>query len=698
MERKRAEELLRRSLADEFAQFHLGQWQSIDSVVNGRKKVLVVQRTGWGKSTVYFIATRSLRDQGAGPTLIVSPLLALMRNQIDAAGRLELAAATINSSNTEEWDEIEGQIVGGEIDVLLISPERLANESFFENVLSRIAGRLGLLVIDEAHCISDWGHDFRPDYQRLSQVLRRLPENVPVICTTATANDRVIADVQEQIGGIEILRGPLMRESLALQAIRLSDRTRRLAWLAQNLPEMPGTGIVYTLTTRDAEQVADWLNENGINAAAYHGSIQSDEDADTNETRLRLEAMLLGNQLKALVATSALGMGYDKPDLGFVVHYQAPSSVISYYQQVGRAGRAIEHAFGILLAGAEDDEIQAWFRRSAFPDERDVEAILEALEESDGLSVVELQQVVNIRQGQIEAALKFLAVQNPAPVIKQRTKWQRTAVDWHMDHDHIRRLTQQREQEWQELQEYIDFNGCLMEFLARRLDDPDPRPCGRCANCLGSPLVPVEVSHEVAVEAARFLRHSEFPIKPKIQLPAEGFPEYGWRGRIPEGRRAEPGRILGRWGDAGWGQMVAEDKNAGHFRDDLVHAAAAMLTDRWQPEARPVWVTCIPSNRNPELVPDFARRLAETLGLPFRPVIAKIRDNEPQKYQQNRYHQCRNLDGAFAIEDDVNAGPVLLVDDAHDSGWTVTVAAILLRQAGSGPVFPLALASTGPGD
>ena len=698
MEKHRAVQLLRRSLANESAEFHSGQWESIDSVVNGRKKVLVVQRTGWGKSTVYFIATRSLRDQGAGPTLIVSPLLALMRNQIEAAGRLELAAATINSSNTEEWNDVEARIVGGEVDVLLISPERLANEKFFANVLSRIAGRLGLLVIDEAHCISDWGHDFRPDYQRLSQVLRRLPENVPVICTTATANDRVISDVQEQMGGIEIQRGPLMRESLGLQAIRLSDRTRRLAWLADHLPELPGTGIVYTLTTRDAEQVAAWLNENGIEAAAYHGSITSEEDEDTNETRLRLETMLLDNQFKALVATSALGMGYDKPDLGFVIHYQAPSSVISYYQQVGRAGRAIDHAFGILLAGEEDNQIQAWFRRSAFPDERDVSAILEALDDSDGLSVVGLQRAVNIRHGQIEAALKFLAVQNPAPVIKHGSKWQRTAVDWHMDQDHIQRLTRQREQEWQELQEYIDHSECLMEFLARRLDDPDPQPCGRCTNCLGQHLVPADVAHESAVQAARFLRHSEFPIKPKKQFAPDGFPEHGWRGRIREEWRAETGRILGRWGDAGWGQMVAEDKSAGFFRDDLVNAAATMLMARWKPEPAPTWVTCIPSNRNPELVPGFVERLASTLGLPFRPVITKIRDNEPQKIQQNRFHQCRNLDGAFAINDDVDAGPVLLVDDAHDSGWTVTVAAVLLRQAGCGPVFPLALASTGPGD
>jgi len=698
MKRSEAELALRQSLGDDSATFHGGQWEAIDAVVNGSRKVLLVQRTGWGKSTVYFISTRFLRDQGAGPTLIVSPLLALMRNQIEAADRLELKAATINSSNTEEWEKIEAQIVGGNVDVLLISPERLANEKFLENVLSRIANRLGLMVIDEAHCISDWGHDFRPDYQRLSQVLRRLPENVPVLCTTATANDRVIVDIQQQLGNIDVQRGPLMRDSLALQAIQMPDRTRRLAWLADHLPNMPGTGIVYTLTVRDAEQVSTWLNDNGIKAAAYHGAVKGDQDHDTNAARLRLESMLLNNEVKALVATSALGMGYDKPDLGFVVHYQAPNSIITYYQQVGRAGRGINYALGILLAGSEDDEIQAWFRRSAFPDQRDVESILEALDESDGLSIHGLQHAVNIRQGQIEAALKFLAVQNPAPVIKQGSQWYRTAVEWQMDHEHIQRLTDQRELEWQELMDYVGCSGCLMEFLAQRLDDPNPQPCGRCANCLGEPLVPAEVSEKTAVKAARFLPHCEIPIAPKKLFAPNGFPRYGWRGRIPEESRAETGRILSRWGDAGWGQMVAEDKSAGHFRDDLVNAAAEMLTDRWRPEPKPSWVTCVPSNRHPELVPDFARRLASALNLPFRPVIAKIRENRPQKEQQNRYHQCRNLDGVFGVEENIESGPVLLVDDAHDSGWTATVAAVLLRQAGSGPVYPLALASTGPGD
>lgn len=690
-------ELLRTALDQPELTFRQGQWEAIQAAAIRRRKCLVIQRTGWGKSIVYFLATRILRNQGAGPTLVVSPLLALMRNQIEAALRLDLKAETINSTNADQWREIEGRVASGEIDVLLVSPERLGNEAFMSNVLTKIADQLGLLVIDEAHCISDWGHDFRPDYQRLSNVLRRLPENAPVICTTATANDRVIDDICGQLGNLEIQRGALMRRGLELQTLRLPDQAARLAWLSDHADELPGTGIIYTLTRRDADQVAAWLRSEGIAAEAYHSTITGGESEDVNERREELERRLSTNELKALIATSALGMGYDKPDLGFVVHYQTPGSVISYYQQVGRAGRAIDRAVGILLAGAEDDQIQEFFRRKAFPDERDVQAILDVLEEADGASVPDLEQSLNVRNGVINQALKFLAVQNPSPIVKDGARWFRTPVEWEMDHEKVARLTRQREAEWQDLQDYIDHPGCLMEFLARRLDDPAPEACGRCAGCRGEPLVATDVQHETAVRAATFLRHAEFVLAPNNQVAKGAFEVYGWRGNIPPELKAEPGRVLARWGDAGWGRVVARDKSAGHFRDDLVGACVEMIRERWRPDPFPHAVTCIPSHRHPDLVPDFAARLAERLGLPIWPVIAKIGENAPQKNQQNRFHQCHNLDGAFEITGDLDGEALLLVDDVYDSGWTLTVCARLLREHGSGPVFPLALASAGPG-
>lgn len=504
--------LLWKALDDESADFRDGQFEAIDALANRRERMLVVQRTGWGKSFVYFIATRLLRDRGRGPTLIVSPLLALMRNQIQAAERLRLRARTINSTNREEWAEIDRALQEDRVDILLISPERLANEDFLENTLMPMAGRIGLLAVDEAHCISDWGHDFRPDYRRLVNFLRLMPGNVPILGTTATANDRVIADVRAQLGDIGIQRGSLRRRSLALQNIRLPSPVERLAWLATHMDALPGTGIVYTLTKRDAYRVSGWLTRNGIAAEAYHSDVADDR-------RRHLEDRLLSNQIKALVATTALGMGYDKPDLGFVVHFQAPGSIIGYYQQVGRAGRAIDRAVGVVLSGEEDGRIHEFFRRTAFPDEGWVASILDALEDSDGLSTRELETAINLRYGQIEKALKFLSVESPAPAVKVGSKWRRTPVPYSMDRERIRRLTGQRETEWDEVQRYIDHRGCLMAYLARALDDPEPGPCGKCASCLDRPVVSPSYDRATAPTAARFLARSEQPLRCKAQIP-----------------------------------------------------------------------------------------------------------------------------------------------------------------------------------
>lgn len=689
--------LLRRALGSPTAAFRDGQWEAIDALVNRQERLLVVQRTGWGKSSVYFIATRILRDRGRGPTLIVSPLLALMRNQIVAAERLGIRALTINSTNREDWPALQRAVRANEADALLISPERLANDAFVENVLLPIADTVGMLVVDEAHCISDWGHDFRPDYRRLVNVLQRMPSNVPILGTTATANDRVVSDIQSQFGDIVVQRGSLMRQTLALQTLRLPTQAARLAWLLEHINTLPGTGIIYTLTTRDADQVANWLHQNGVAASAYYGDVQADGFETSDAYRQHLEQQLLANELKALVATTALGMGYDKPDLGFVVHYQAPGSIVAYYQQVGRAGRGIDRAVGVLLSGREDDDIHQFFRGSAFPRERWVNRILEVLEESDGLSAMEIEEAVNLRRGQIEHVLKFLSVESPAPVLKDGTKWKRTPVAYRMDHARIERLTQQRESEWREVQAYIDEKGCLMQFLSRALDDANPQPCGKCSSCTGAPVIAPTASRANILSAARFLRHSEIPLECNKQVAKGAFAEYGFRGNLPLAERAEVGRILSRWADAGWGQIVADDKHSGRFRDELVAAVVEMLQDRWQPAPSPTWVTCVPSKNHPTLVPDFAGRLAAALGLPFLPVVIKVKDNEPQKGQQNRFHQCQNLDGVFAIEGEVPSGAVLLLDDVVDSGWTLTVIAALLKRAGSGPVWPLALTTSSMG-
>ncbi|MUG92402.1 RecQ family ATP-dependent DNA helicase [Scytonema sp. UIC 10036] len=680
--------LLRQALDDPAAEFRSGQWEAIEEIVEKRSRLLVVQRTGWGKSIVYFLATRLIKDQSAGCTLLISPLLALMRNQIAAAQRIGIKAATINSSNTEEWEIVQNQLLAGEVDILLISPERLANDEFREKVLLPISQRISLFVVDEAHCISDWGHDFRPDYRRIVRILQALPSNIPALATTATANNRVINDIIAQLGSnLRVFRGSLTRKSLHLQNIFIPSPAARMAWLAEQIPKIPGSGIIYTLTVRDADRVAGWLKMQGINAKSYHSEIES-------SFRETLEEQLLKNDIKALVATTALGMGFDKPDLGFVIHYQRPGSVIHYYQQVGRAGRAVEKAYGILLSGHEDDEITNYFINTAFPPQAHTQQVLNVLNQADnGLSVPQIEQQLNLSKSQIDKVLKLLSLESPAPVIKQDSKWYATPINYQVDEEKIRTITQIRRQEQAQMLAYMQAQQCLMSFLAAELDDPNPMPCGKCAVCLGKPLFPSNPSIELVNQAIQYLRRSDQILEPRKMWIAQALPSYGFSGKIKDNLKAEEGRALSLWGDSGWGELVKQGKYQNNRFDDTLVQGTFEMIQRWEPQPFPSWVTCVPSLNRPELVPNFAQRLAEKLGIPFRPVVRKIRPTQLQKQMSNSYQQAKNLDGAFAVDSwEGMGGSVFLVDDMVDSRWTFTVVAALLRGAGSSQVFPLALA------
>ena len=675
-------ELLHQMLGPE-TDFRPGQWEAIETVAVRRGRALVVQCTGWGKSLVYFLATKLLREQGAGPTLLISPLLALMRNQIEMAGRIGLRAATINSANRDEWDAAEASLAANTCDILLISPERLNNERFLKAILPQVAGRVGLFVVDEAHCISDWGHDFRPDYRRIVRILQNLPKGVPVLGTTATANDRVVADVQTQLGpGLMVLRGPLARPSLRLQNIQLADQSERLAWLAEYLSRFSGSGIVYCLTIADTERVARWLRRKGIAAQAYHAG------DDTVMDRAALEQALLNNELKALVATVALGMGFDKPDLGFVIHFQRPGSVVAYYQQVGRAGRAMDRAYGILLSGCEDDEIQDYFIDSAFPRAEMMLQILEALGQVEGLSLNAILARVNVSRTMAEKALKLLEVDGA--IGKEGTRYFRTPNPWQPDTGRVERVTTLRRAELAQMQAYVTHTGCLMEFLARALDDPAAGPCGKCANCRGRGL-PAQVSPMLVAEAVEFLKRYELVLEPRKQWPTGLSPSL--KAKIPPDTLNAPGRALSEYGDAGWGKLVRDGKYLhGRFDDALVLAAAELIRERWRPDPAPEWVTAIPSRRRPRLVYDFAERLAARLDLPFVPALIRTGDAPEQKMMENSAMQARNVKDTLAVGSGVRPGPVLLVDDIMDSGWTLTLAGWLLRTNGSGIVHPFVLA------
>ncbi|MFC4329053.1 RecQ family ATP-dependent DNA helicase [Streptomyces andamanensis] len=689
------------------------QWQAVAALVEDRRRALVVQRTGWGKSAVYFVATALLRRRGAGPTVIVSPLLALMRNQVESASRAGIRARTINSANPEEWDTIYGEVERGETDVLLVSPERLNSVDFREQVLPKLAATTGLLVVDEAHCISDWGHDFRPDYRRLRSVLAGLAPDVPVLATTATANARVTADVAEQLGTgageALVLRGSLERESLRLGVVRLPDAAHRLAWLAEHLEELPGSGIIYTLTVAAAEEAAAHLRQRGYTVASYTGRTE-------NADRLQAEEDLLANRVKALVATSALGMGFDKPDLGFVLHLGSPSSPIAYYQQVGRAGRGVAHADVLLLPGKEDEAIWRYFADTAFPPEAQVRQTLTALADAGRpLSVPALEAVVDLRRSRLETMLKVLDVDGAVKRVKGG--WISTGEPWSYDAERYAWVARQRAAEQQAMRDYVSTSGCRLEFLRQQLDDEGAAPCGRCDNCAG-PWADVSVSDQSLTTAAQELDRPGAEIEPRRMWPT-GMPALGvdLKGRIPPGEQCSAGRALGRLSDIGWGNrlrpLLAENAPDGAVPDDVLRAAVAVLADwarspgGWatgapDAPARPAGVVAIPSTTRPRLVGSLAEGIATVGRLPFLGTLTYTGPDDGRAVRRsNSAQRLKALSQAFTVSGELadalsrSPGPVLLVDDSTDSGWTLAVAARLLRRAGSGPVLPLVLATAG---
>jgi len=685
------------------ARFHDGQFEAIEALVDDRKRALVVQRTGWGKSAVYFVSTLLLRRRGAGPTILVSPLLALMRDQIDAASRAGVRAVAINSANAHEWGEITQRLHADDVDVLLVSPERLNNPSFRDEQLPSLVARAGLVVVDEAHCISDWGHDFRPDYRRLRDLVASLPPGIPVLATTATANSRVVADVAEQLGHVggaaddgrsEVvtIRGPLARSSLRLGVLRLPDAETRLGWLVTHLGDLPGSGIVYALTVSAADDTARLLRDAGHAVRAYTGRTDPAERED-------LERALKANEVKALIATSALGMGFDKPDLGFVVHLGAPSSPVAYYQQVGRAGRATERADVLLLPGPEDEAIWDYFATASMPEQEKADAVIRELGD-EPLSTQALEALVDIRRTRLELLLKVLDVDGA--VRRVRGGWVRTGQPWTYDAERYRRVAEARLAEQRSMVEYERTAGCRMEFLQRALDDPTAAPCGRCDNCAGV-WFPTDTAPEAASVASASLDRVGVEIEPRAQWPS-GMARLGVevKGNIPPAERVLPGRALARLTDLGWGGTLRDlfsGRGTGAIdapaTSQLITACIRVLAD-WDWDERPGSVVAVPSRRRPKLVESAARGLAEAGRLPYLGSLDLVEGGPSGSAGGNSAYRLAGVWGRFsAAAIDLPPGPVLLVDDLVDSRWTMTVAGRELLRAGASAVLPFALALQG---
>ena len=683
------------------ADFREGQWAAVRALVADRGRVLVVQRTGWGKSAVYFVATALLRARGRGPTLIVSPLLALMRDQIAAARRAGVRAVTMNSANAHEWDEVAAALAADEVDVLLVSPERLENPRFRSEQLPRLAATCGLVVVDEAHCISDWGHDFRPDYRRMRDLLATLPSGTPVLATTATANGRVVEDVAEQLaspaaGSVTVLRGPLARASLRLGVLELPTPADRLAWLAAHLGDLPGSGIVYALTVSAAQDAADLLAAAGHAVQAYTGR------TDAAEREMAEEALRQGS-VKALVATSALGMGFDKPDLGFVVHLGAPSSPVAYYQQVGRAGRAIERADVLLLPGAEDRDIWRYFATASMPRPDQAAAVLDALGAAGRpLSTAALETVTDVRRARLELLLKVLDVEGA--VERVQGGWRATGRGWVYDGQRYARVAAARDAEAAAMLAYERTPGCRMRFLAEALDDPAAADCGRCDRCAG-PWYPASVPPGARDAASARLRRVGVDIPPRAQWPT-GMDRLGVpvKGRIAADEQVSEGRAVARLTDLGWGtrlRALLAEASPDAPADAALLAACVDVLANWGWERRPAAVATVPGRRRPELVESVGRHLAALGRLAWLGPLGTPGGGPRGRPGGNSAFRLAGLWEAFDVTPpqrralaEVGDAPVLLVDDLVDSRWTLTVAGRALRLAGAGSVLPFALAVT----
>ena len=678
-------------LAGPDAQPRPEQIEAVTAVVADRKRTLLVARTGFGKSAVYFSATKMLRARGWGPSIVISPLLALMRDQVAAATKLGLRAETINSANIDDWGEVEGALLADEVDLLLIAPERLANPGFRERVFAMMLARPFALVCDEAHCISDWGHDFRPDYLRLRDVINELPSWAPILATTATANQRVTDDVASQLGpDTVVLRTSLDRASLHCSVIELADDAERLAWVGDHLGEIEGSGIIYTLTVDQATTAADWLRRAGHDVAAYSGRTEP-------EDREHLEARLRTNELKALVATSALGMGFDKSDMAFCIHLGMPPTPVAYYQQIGRAGRGIEHAEVIALPRPfEDERVWKWFESVSLPSEEVCQRVLAELDTSRPTSIPRLEVAVNMGRSRLSTLLSILDVQGA--IRRMKGGYVRASEPWSYNAELAERLRRLRADEADQMRIYAEHPGCRLRYLRDLLDDAEAEDCARCDRCAQAagdePRWDARVSDSAQV-ARDHLRGNDIGVEPRRQW-ATNLDEP--KGRIAKDRRASWGRSLSRVGDGGWGPEVAGllDGSRTELSPEMLNGIVGILR-RWDWENRPGWVCAMPSRRHGKVIAAVANEIGRLGKLPVHTCLERDPGAGFQDEQANSAYQVANVWGMLAVDGDalppeqLRSMPVLLVDDAAISRWTMTVAAYVLQAAGSGPVLPFVL-------
>lgn len=675
----------------ENASFREGQYEAIEATLTNRR-TLVVQKTGWGKSLVYFISAKLVE----GITVIISPLLILMENQREAADKMGLRCLVLNSTVRTAADrrEIIKKLKAGDCDIFFTTPETL----YSKEVQSLIPNlNIGLFVIDECHCISDWGHDFRLEYGSLSRIISMLPENVGVLGTTATANDRVIEDLKKQFGNdVYVSRGSLTRESLHIEILKLETTAERYSWIRENIIKLPGAGIIYCLTRRDCENLSNYLNGYGIASRPYYSSAELEiQDPETgmtyNETT---EKLFMDNQIKAIVATIKLGMGYDKEDIGFVIHFQRPSSLVAYYQQIGRAGRKEgTEAYCYMMTGKEDREVNEYFINNAFPTEEQEKGVIKALEQHpEGIKLRELYRYSNISQKALDKTIMFLL--NQGIIYRDEyKKYHRSLNPYSYKGDYYEVVKKTKMQELKAMDQYLEEEGCLSKYVVNSLNDYTAKDCGKCHNCLGTTILEgVEMpSIETVIETQEWLNRVFIAITPRKRWPDN---DNTFDNSATISNPNKEGVALAKYGDAGYGAMVAHDKYyADAYREDLIDKTVDVLSS-YINDADVNAITSIPSGRNKK-INTFAKEVARRLGIPHLDLLCVTGEGDQQKRMQNSYFQYKNAAEKMALVSGASAPrSIILIDDVVDSKWTLTVAGALLSKAGASNIIPFCLADS----
>lgn len=666
MERKEAEIKLKKIFG--FDSFYDTQWLVIEKLLSG-KRILFIEKTGYGKSLCFQFPALLFN----GTTIIFTPLIALMRDQVKKLRNLGISATCINSNQSnEENNFIIHEAKENKIKILYIAPERMENAEWLQTAREM---KISMVVVDEAHCISVWGHEFRPSFRRIISVVNLLPMNFPVLATTATATKKVEEDIKTQIGkNITSIRGNLLRPSLNLRVVKVKSEDEKLIWIGENINKIKGTGIIYTGTHVNTEIYSKWLEYLNINATAYHAGLDP-------QSRKAIEKGLLENSYKCVVSTNALGMGIDKPDLRFIIHTQTPQSPIHYYQEIGRAGRDGKPALTILFFNHDEDlSLPLAFIENSKPSINKYNRVMRAIR-GERLGINQLINLTDIKKNQVDIIISDLIEQKIInEVLDEKTKkfeYRYKAPE--LDESAFAKLKESKLKDLDQMIAYIETSGCRMKFLCNYLDDKLENNCGKCDNDSGRHVI-VTVAKEWGLKLKDF-QNNYFP-----ELEVESF-----------NTNLTNGVAASYYGFSNVGNTLHRCKyqHGGDYPDFLLKQTLSAFKKHLSNYKFDLMLY-VPPTESKNLVKKFANKLSGELKIPISHNLCKNRKIKAQKIFQSTTSKSSNVKNCFEYnpESEIKGKTILLVDDIFDSGATIKEIGRYLTGLGAKNIAPLVIAKT----